>query len=209
MGNRVRTALGAALVVMVIAAGCSDGDGNGTEAGGAGGTTGSESAGQGDASDIEAPAGSDPELRQQYIDAIVDSTDTDEASGFDSNAIECLATAFVDAAGTDALSAAVTPDELANAETGPAELGVEFPDDAGDVFYDELSGCVDLRSLILGNLAGQDDTARACLDDAIDDELLKEYTVGLFIGGLEQGSPERDALEQRLDEALGPCLPSD
>jgi hypothetical protein len=215
MGIRMRTALGAALVVLVVAAGCSDGDDDDAATNDDKGAAddsardNGDDNGSGDAGDIEAPEGSDPELRQEYIDAIVAATPPDPSVGFDAAAVECLATAFVDAAGTDALSDAVTPEELQeNPDVGPTELGVEFPDNADDVFYDELSTCVDIRALILTNLSGGDEAVSECLEDAVDDDLVKDYTVAVFISGLAEGDPERTALEQRISDVVDPCMPS-
>jgi hypothetical protein len=224
MWSRMRAALGVALVVIVVAAGCSDADdddagrdqGNDqqTESDGGNADNGGSSDNGGDelidAGDIEAPEGSDPELRDQYIQAIVDATGTEPDAGFDEGAVQCLATAFVDAAGTDAMSDAVSPEELRdNPDVSPTELGIEFPDDAGDVFYDEFSSCADLRALILASLAQGDAEVQSCLEDAVDDELIKDYTVALFIGGLQQDDPERAELEARLTEAVQPCMPED
>jgi hypothetical protein len=215
MGTRMRTALGAALVLVIAVgvAGCSDGDDDDAAPDDKDTTAdsgGDEGRGDlGDAADIDAPEGSDPELRQEYIDAIVASTTPDPSVGFDAAAVECLATAFVDAAGTDALSDAVTPEELQeNPDVGPTELGVEFPDDADDVFYDELSTCVDIRALILTNLSSGDEEVSDCLEDAVDDDLVKDYTVAVFISGLAEGDPERTALEQRISEVVDPCMPT-
>jgi hypothetical protein len=224
MWSRMRAALGVALVVVVVAAGCSDADdddagrdqGNEQQTqndGGNGGNEGSSDSGgeeRIDAGDIEAPEGSDPELRDQYIQAIVDATGTEPEAGFDEGAVQCLATAFVDAAGTDALSDAVSPEELRdNPDVSPTELGVEFPDNAGDVFYEEFNSCSDLRGLILASLSQGDTDVQACLEDAVDDELIKDYTVALFIGGLQEDDPERAELESRLTEAVQPCMPQD
>jgi hypothetical protein len=62
---------------------------------------------------------------------------------------------------------------------------------------------------VLANLAQGDQTVQACLDDAVDDDLLKDYTVALFIGGLAEGDPERTQLEDRITEVVQPCMPTD
>jgi hypothetical protein len=212
MGIRVRTALGAALVLLVVAAGCSDGDDDAAtnDRDEAADAPGDRSSDLGDAGDIEAPEGSDPELRREYIDAMVAATETDPSSGADDDDLACLATAFVDAAGTDALGAAISPDEIRR--TGPdvdvTELGIEFPDSAGDVFYDEFSSCVDVRALALLNLSGGDETLVDCLDDAVDDDLVRDYAVAQVIGDPAEGDPERTALEQRISDVVDPCMPT-
>lgn len=229
MRTRVTAVLGTLLLAIVVAAGCSDGDGDEgaddsggddqTEAssdGDGGGTTdatdeddaspddeGDSSGGEGDV-----PEGSDPEVRQEYIDAIVASADTGEASPFDAQAAECLATAFVDAAGTDALTeSGVTPQQLAEAEESPAELGIEFPEGAGDVFYEEVSSCMDLRELLLSSLSGEENSEmRDCISEALDDDMIKDFFVGSIIEGLDEEDPEFAPVQQRIDEAVEPCL---
>jgi hypothetical protein len=229
MRTRVTAVLGALLLAIVVAAGCSDGDGDEgaddsgrddeTEASSGGGdeTTDTTDDGaspdgddEGDTSGGEGdiPEGSDPEVRQEYIDAIVASADTGEASPFDAQAAECLATAFVDAAGTDALTeAGVTPQQLAEAEESPAELGIEFPEGAGDVFYDEVSSCMDLRELILASLTGEENAElRDCVSDALDDDMIKDFFVGSIIEGFDEEDPEFAPVQERIDAAVEPCL---
>jgi len=228
MRTRVTAVLGALLLAIVVAAGCSDGDGDEgaddsgrddqTEASGGGDdTTDSTDDGaspdegdEGDTSgvDDEVPEGSDPEVRQEYIDAIVASADSAEGTSVDTQAAECLATAFVDAAGTDALTeAGITPQQLAEAEESPAELGIEFPEGAGDVFYDEVSSCMDLRELILSSFSGEENAElRDCVNEAIDDEMIKDYFVGSIIEGFDEEDPEFAPVQQAIDEAVEPCL---
>jgi hypothetical protein len=227
MRTRVTAVLGALLLAIVVAAGCSDGDEGAddsgrddqTEASSGGGddTTDSTDDGaspddgdEGDTSGVEdeVPEGSDPEVRQEYIDAIVASADTGEASPFDAQAAECLATAFVDAAGTDALTeAGVTPQQLAEAEESPAELGIEFPEGAGDVFYEEVSSCMDLRELILSSLTGEENSElRDCVSEALDDDMIKDFFVGSIIEGFDEEDPEFAPVQERIDAAVEPCL---
>jgi len=224
MRTRLTAVLGVLLLTIVVAAGgCSDGDddaGSGNDDQTEATDNGDDNAAADDAGDdassddqgseddaADVPEGSDPVLRQAYIDAIVDSAGTDESTGFDTEAVECLATAFVDAAGTDALSAAATPEELAETDASPAELGIDFPEGAGEVFYDHLSSCVDVRTLLVESLAGPDEAVQDCMDEALDDEMVRDYFVGVFVGGLAEDDPELLELQNRITDAIEPCEP--
>jgi hypothetical protein len=213
--------LGVLLLAIGLVAACSDGDDDDSGDRRSEETSGDDDATASDASDDASSdddgdqgddgggsgprAASDPELRQAYIDAIVGSTD--ESSGFDAEAVECLATAFVDASGTEALEAVVTPEELAETDQSPAELGIDFPDDAGEVFYDQLSGCVDVKEMLVESLAGPDDAMAECMSDAIDEEMVRDYFVGVFVGGLADDDPALIELQERITDAIEPCAP--
>lgn len=222
----VRRVLGAVAVVAVLGVGCSDGEGDARDADGeesderdaedaSGGEAESESDAQGGGDsgegltapeDIEAPEGSDPELRQEYIDQLVVAAGGEEVSGLDDRTLACLSTAYVDAAGTEALGAVVTPEELAaNQDKSPAELGIELPEGAGDAFYDELTSCVDMRAVYLDGTAGGDAALRECLDEAIDEELFREYLIATYVGNTSEPDPELVELAGQLEAAAGTC----
>lgn len=224
MAKTVRTMVGALGVLLLVAAGCSDGGGedrddavtadesgdDASDDAGSGAEDDGGSSGTIAASEVEPPDGSDPELRQEYIDALVEASGDPADSGFDAAQVECLATAYVDAAGTEVLAAAVTPDELRESpDASPAELGIEFPEGAGDVFYEQVSQCTDLRAALLDGLSEGDAEVDECLDAAVDDELIKDYMVAVLITDVEEDDPERVELEERMTEAIEPCMATD
>jgi hypothetical protein len=78
-----------------------------------------------------------------------------------------------------------------------SELGITLDDQQGDALWDEISGCVDFRELFLDTAEGAPPEAVECIDDALDDDLLRR----LFLAGLTEGD---DALED--DEQLNDDL---
>ena len=166
-----RIMLAVTVVVMCgLAAACGDDDG-----GGSGGESGSAEG-------------------QEYVDAIVASNDGSELTDEEN---ECFARAFVDAVGVDELQGAVSPDEIrANPETTPEEFGITLDDDQTDAFWNDVNKCMDVRAAFVeGMTEGEDVSEEAvnCLEDAIDDDLLKR----IFVTSLMEGE---DALVQ--DEQL-------
>jgi hypothetical protein len=135
---------------------------------------------------------------QEYVDAIVASNDGSELTDEEN---ECFARAFVDAVGVEELQAAVSPDEIrANPETTPQEFGITLDDDQADAFWNDVNECMDVRAAFVeGMTEGEDVSEEAvnCLEDAIDDDLLKR----IFVTSLMEGE---DALDQ--DEELASDL---
>jgi hypothetical protein len=131
---------------------------------------------------------------QEYVDAIVASNDESDLSDEES---ECFARAFVDAVGVDQLRGAVSPEEIReNPESSPDEYGITLDDDQADAFWDDLNGCMDVRAAFVEGLAAGEnmsDETVACLEDAIDDDLLKRVLLTALVEG-------DDALEE--DEEL-------
>lgn len=182
---RIRRAVCVATSVLVVAAaGCGDDDGGGT------GTSG----------------GGDAGLRQDYVDAIVETAGDGEVP-FTVEDRTCMAESFVDGLGVDAMDeAGVTPDDIRDdPDSSPSELGLEFSGEQAADFYDRLSGCMNVRALFLEAMgAGGElpDEAVACIDENVSDDLLERFfTVGFTEG--DEGF--EDGLDQELEDAVAPC----
>jgi hypothetical protein len=170
------------MVVMCgLAAACGDDDG-----GGSSGESGS-------------PEG------QEYVDAIVASNDTSDLTDEEN---ECFARAFVDAVGVEELQGAVSPDEIrANPETTPQEFGITLDGDQADAFWEDVNECMDVRAAFVeGMTEGEDVSEEAvnCLEDAIDDDLLKRIFVTSLMEG-EQALDQDEELTSDLMSVLSEC----
>ena len=146
--------------------------------------------------------------RQDYVDALEASAEQD--GGLSAEERTCVAESFVDGYGADAIDeAGVTPDEIRDA-TGPDELGLDFSDEQKDEFYAQLTDCMDVRTLMLDALsedADSPDEVRACLDDNIDDDLIREFLVTGFTEG-DAGFEDNPDLEAQLNAAFALCVPT-
>jgi hypothetical protein len=165
-----RTMLAVSLVVMVaVGAACGDDDG-----GGGGGESTSEEG-------------------QEYVDAIVASNDDSDLTDDES---ECFARAFVDAVGVEELQGAVTPDEIReDPESSPEDFGISLDDAQADAFWEDVNECMDVRAAFVEGLTEGEDMSQEtvdCLEDAIDDDLLKRILVTSLMEG-------EDALEEDED----------
>jgi|Tabmets5t2r1_1033131.scaffolds.fasta_scaffold00799_3 hypothetical protein len=165
-----RTMLAVGVVVMVaVGAACGDDDG-----GGGGGESTSEEG-------------------QEYVDAIVASNDDSDLTDDES---ECFARAFVDAVGVEELQGAVTPDEIReDPESSPEDFGISLDDAQADAFWEDVNECMDVRAAFVEGLTEGEDMSQEtvdCLEDAIDDDLLKRILVTSLMEG-------EDALEEDED----------
>jgi hypothetical protein len=165
-----RTMLAVSVVVMVaVGAACGDDDG-----GGGGGESTSEEG-------------------QEYVDAIVASNDDSDLTDDES---ECFARAFVDAVGVEELQGAVTPDEIReDPESSPEDFGISLDDAQADAFWEDVNECMDVRAAFVEGLTEGEDMSQEtvdCLEDAIDDDLLKRILVTSLMEG-------EDALEEDED----------
>ena len=155
-------------------------------------------------SDSDSEGGSDEE-RQEYVDALVASAE--EESGLDDEQTQCVAESFVDGYGAAELADAdVTPEDMRDAG-GPGELGLDFSDAQRDDFYERLTGCMDVRSLMLDAFtdgAEAPDEVRACLDDQLDDDLLRDFLVVGFTEG-DAGFEDNPDLETDLNAVFEAC----
>ena len=173
-----RIMLAVTMVVMcgLPAAACGDDDG-----GGSGGESGSAEG-------------------QEYVDAIVASNDGPELTDEEN---ECFARAFVDAVGVEELQGAVSPDEIrANPATTPQEFGITLDADQADALWNDVNECMDVRAAFVeGMTEGEDVSEEAvnCLEDAIDDDLLKR----VMVTSLMEGDEALDQDEELMSDLIG------
>jgi hypothetical protein len=170
----------AALVMAALGAGCGDDDGGG------GGESSSEEG-------------------QEYVDAIVASNDDSELTDEEN---ECFARAFVDAVGVEELEGAVTPDEIReDPESSPEEFGITLDEDQADAFWEDVNECMDVRAAFVEGLTEGEDMSQEtvdCLEEAIDDDLLKRVLVTSLIEG-EDALEEDQELMSDLIGVLSDC----
>lgn len=145
--------------------------------------------------------GASSERGEEYVDAFMASSEDD--SDFSEDETECFSRALVDAVGVDELEAEASPEEIRESEDSSlSELGITLDEEQAGALWDDVSSCVDVRELFLDEAtADAPEAARECLDDALDDDLLKR----LFLTGLTEGDDaveEDDQLTSDL-EALG------
>jgi hypothetical protein len=170
----------AVLMMAALGAGCGDDDDGGG---------GESSSGEG----------------QEYVDAIVASTDDSELTDEEN---ECFARAFVDAVGVEQLQGAVTPDEIReDPDSSPEEFGITLDEDQADAFWEDVNGCMDVRAAFVEGLTEGEDMSQEtvdCLEDAIDDDLLKRVLVTSLVEG-EDALEEDQELMSDLIGVLGDC----
>jgi hypothetical protein len=171
-----RTMLAVGVVVMAaLASACGDNDGGGG---------GSESS---------------SEEGQEYVDAIVASNDDSELTDEEN---ECFARAFVDAVGVDELQGAVTPDEIReDPESSPDEFGITLDDDQADALWEDVNECMDVRAAFVEGLTEGEDMSEEtvdCLEDAIDDDLLKRVLVTSLMEGEDALQEDQDLMSDLI-----------
>lgn len=146
------------------------------------------------------------EEEQAYVDALADWTESQQAEDldFDGEESRCFAEAIVDAVGVGALQDVATPEEIrANTEDDPLDA-VEVDRSQAEAIYDDTDGCIEYREVFLNAARRQGELSDAqleCLDEALTDELVRNYLVATFD---EEEEALQDA-EQALDEAAAPC----
>jgi hypothetical protein len=148
---------------------------------------------------------SSSEEGQEYVDAIVASNDDSELTDEEN---ECFARAFVDAVGVDELQGAVTPDEIReDPQRSPEEFGITLDDDQADAFWEDVNECMDVRAAFVEGLTEGEDMSQEtvdCLEDAIDDDLLKRVLVTSLMQG-DDALQEDQELMGDLIGVLGDC----
>jgi hypothetical protein len=142
---------------------------------------------------------------QEYVDAIVASNGDSELTEEEN---ECFARAFVDAVGVDQLQGAVTPDEIRDdPESSPGEFGITLDEAQADAFWEDVNECMDVRAAFVEGLTEGEDMSQEtvdCLEDAIDDDLLKRVLVTSLMEG-EDALEEDQELMSDLIGVLGDC----
>ena len=141
---------------------------------------------------------------QEYIDAMVADSDNE---GLPAEDIECYARSFVDAVGVDALQGAgVTPEDMSS-DASLNDFDITFDDTQVDAFWSDLNECMDVRAFFLESLAADgeiSDETVDCLDERMDDDLIKRFIVGAVTEG-EDAFQEDDQLTRDLASVLTDC----
>lgn len=168
----------------------------------AGAACGGDDDGDGDGEDTGGEAGAD---RDEYVAALVSTMENDDEFPADSR--DCVAGALIDAVGLDQLAEAVTPDEIREQGSSfdPVESGIELTDEQGEVYYEGLNGCMDVRQLLVDSIAEDlDEEAAACVADALSDDVARVFVATSFTG--EDPATAEPELMEEFQAAVTPCL---
>ena len=192
---RTRRAFGvAALLASVVAAGCAQDAGDEV-------TGGAESAEETDATEATAAE------RRAYVDAIVAAEADDDDLTPEQRT--CVAESFVDGFGVDEIVAAgVTPEDIRSDEVDSlADIGLDFSGEQSASFYDRMTGCMDVKALLIDSIFGDDlpQEAADCLHENLSDDLVERVvTIGYTQG--ETGLDGEPGLAAEVEEAVAPCM---
>ena len=156
--------------------------------------------------DDDTGGGSD--LRERYVDAVV-AVEASQDSPLAGDEIRCWAEAVVDAIGVDDLEAAMTPEEIEQRGSfDPVAAGIDITEDDAGAVVDAVSECVDLRQVFLDELTADDALSPeqvACIDEAVDDDLIRDFTVSALLSSGDGASQDPDAVAE-LQAAVMPCI---
>jgi hypothetical protein len=195
MARTLALLIAGAAVVLATACGDDDDDGAAVTTSG----TSSGTAGTAGAADAQA-----------YVDAMIesfDNSDPDELQ-IDREQAQCLAPQWVETIGVDRLAAAgIEPQDFA--EEGNVDLtAVELTEEDGNAMYDAMADCdIDVRSIFIGSLttgASLSEEDIQCVDDAIDDDLLRRIMVTVLVEG-DDGLNQDQELAGEMVDSLGEC----
>jgi hypothetical protein len=198
--------MGAAVLLLVFGgvAACGDDDDSDSSSS----TSGTSATGDDAPAETEA---SDDGLREDYVEAIVAIAGDDDIDSFPPEARQCVAESFVDGFGAEEIAAAgVTPDDITSGEAdGPGDLGLDFSDDQADAFYEQMTGCLDLRELLVNGILGVEGDVppevAACFDENLSDDLLQRFFTTGFTQG-DAGFEENPEVEEEFNSAVTPCM---
>lgn len=146
------------------------------------------------------------EEEQAYIDAITDAAEANEQEEFPLTEEEnrCLATAAVDTVGVEQLREAATPEEIRETTSGEPLENVDLDlGEAGD-YFDRANDCIDFRDVFLESLeqgGGLSSEQISCVDDSIDDRLLRD----LFVAEFAEDEDAADEADRAADDATEDC----
>ena len=158
--------------------------------------------------DAPAEQPSDGDQRDEYVEAIVAIAGDDDIEGFPPEARQCVAESFVDGFGAEEMAAAgVTPEDIGDHDA-PGDIGLDFSDEQADAFYEQMSGCMDLRALLVEGILGSGDAppeVAACFDENLSEDLLQRFFTTGFTQG-DAGFEENPELEAEFNAALEPCM---
>jgi hypothetical protein len=142
---------------------------------------------------------------QEYVDALVASN---VAEGAPAEDMECYARSLVDAVGVDVLQGAgVTPEDMRDTDASLSDFGITFDAGQVDAFWGDLNQCMDVRTFFLGSLGADGDLSAEtvdCLDDTMEDDLIKRFMVGAIAEG-EGAFQEDDQLTSDLASVFSEC----
>ncbi|HEX6237840.1 MAG TPA: hypothetical protein VFZ68_11635 [Acidimicrobiales bacterium] len=166
----------AALVLALGATACSDSDGGGDE-------------------------GASSERGEEYVDAITETIGG--APGIPEASSRCLASAFVEGIGVDELEDRGSPEELADQNEAFSDMTLD--ESQAESAYDHLGTCSDPRELLVQSVLSTQqlsEEATVCVDEAVGDDVAREFFVTLFQGN--EAQQESEAM-QELGVALTEC----
>lgn len=122
---------------------------------------------------------------------------------------DCVAPKWIDTIGVDRLKdKGISPDEIGDdADDGDlSQLGLS--EDEGGELYDAFAACdVDIRQEFVDSLSSDEDLSEeavACLDDAIDSDLLRRLMVTTITQG-DEALDEDSELVSDFRTAIAPC----
>jgi hypothetical protein len=146
--------------------------------------------------------------RQDFVDALVEVSSENEAGTLTAEQESCFAEAIVDAVGVERLGDATSPDEILDqGTTSVADLGVDVDEADGTAYYERVSQCVDLRTVLVQSEVGTaeiTDAAAACFEQNLTEDLVREFFVAGFVQTRDQLATDADLLE-RLQAVFTTC----
>lgn len=143
-----------------------------------------------------------------YVDAMVKSMVAEEDSPMNEKQARCFSEGFVDVVGLDKIKKAGSAKEFAD-ETDELQFdGLDLTREQGGKIYDRFDKCgVDLRAALLEDMA-DDETMSAktktCVEDALDDDKLRDFFITLMISGPEATQKDKDS--GNVMRAVTACL---
>jgi len=145
------------------------------------------------------------EEEQAYVDALAGYTEAQQAEDLDFGAEEsrCFAAAIVDAVGVDRLQEVATPEEFETGGEEPPLDAVQIDRRQAEAIYDDSSGCIDYRQILLNNasLEPLPEAQIECLDRILTEDLARNFHVAQLAGDFEAMEEARQALA----DASAPC----
>jgi hypothetical protein len=214
MGGRIAIGLVALLGLTALAA-CGDDD-DSTEATTAATTATVETSTTGStATTTGATSGSVGDASEEDYVAAVAATFTqggeDDLQLTDEQA-DCVAPKWIDTIGVDRLKdKGISPDDIGDDADDADISDLGLSEDEGGELYDAFAACdVDIRQQFVDSLAADEDVseeAAACLDNAIDSDLLRRLIVTTLTQGDEALDEDTDLVND-FNSAVAPCQPT-
>ena len=184
----------------------SDDDGSDDDGGGASGDQGGDDEGTDDDVEPLEPADLPAEV-VPFAEALAVAFATDSAfTAVDEVRARCLSTNVVAIIGAERLAASgLTPEQFG---TDPDLTAVGIVRSDAEAIYDVFAGCgLDYRAAIIDGIlaeAGDVAGARTCVEDVLDDAIVRELAIAALLGGVDDSPETREALA-----ALQACTASD